>query len=169
MIDRISQYLDNAKLPVTVFLNLSKAFDAMNHEMLIKKLEYYGFTDTSLKWFRSYLHFKSLNLLKLEDIISLNVLKSYYKVCHGNLPVDVTNLFTRNAPGTTHKYDLRPSGIFKTPTVHTCMAERCIRLMLPKIINDTDPSVTEKLNTHRIYEVFESDKDPFLCCSLSDW
>ena len=92
--------------------------------------------------------FKSLNLLKLEDMFSLNVLKLYYKLCHDNLPVYVTNLFTRNAPGTTHYYDLRPSGIFKTPTVHTCIAEQCIRFMLPKIINDTDLSVTEKVNTH---------------------
>ena len=92
--------------------------------------------------------FKSLNLLKLEDMFSLNVLKLYYKLWHGNLPVYVTNLFTRNAPGTTHNYDLRTSGIFKTPTVHTCIAERCIRFMLPKIINDADPSVTEKVDTH---------------------
>ena len=376
LVDRISQYLDNGKLPVTVYLDLSKAFDTINNEILLKKLEYYGFTDTPLKWFRSYLHnrqqyvffngccstpktletgvpqgsipgpllfliymndikeackkfipilyaddtglvsslcsfyddkdeydineisrdindelscvqewlninklslnvsntkymifhhrqrnidefipdirindspiervtdfnflglqidqhlnwnahiqkssnkisrtlgvmnrlkrylptkilrvlynslilphlqygilswgfklsrlsklrkrairvitcgkfnahteplFKSLNLLKLEDMVSFNVLKLYYKLCHGNLPVYVTNLFTRNAPGTTHNYDLRPSGIFKTPTVHTCIAERCIRFMLPKIINDADPSVTEKVDTH---------------------
>ena len=87
--------------------------------------------------------FKSLNLLKLEDMFYHDVLKLYYKWCHGNLPVYVTNLYTRNAPGTTHNYDFRQSGKFKTPTVHTCIAERCIRFMLPKIINDTDPSVTE--------------------------
>ena len=92
--------------------------------------------------------FKSLNLLKLEDMVSFNVLKLYYKLCHGNLPVYVTNLFIRIAPGTTHNYDLTPSGIFKTPTVHTCIAERCIQFMLPKIINDADPSVTEKVDTH---------------------
>ena len=81
-------------------------------------------------------------------MFSLNVVELYYKLCHGNLPVYVTNLFTRNAPGTTHNYDLRPSGIFKTPTVHTCIAERCIWFMLPKIISDIDPSVTEKIDTH---------------------
>ena len=92
--------------------------------------------------------FKSLNPLKLDDLFSLNVLKLYYKFGHGNLSVYVTDLFTRIAPGSTHTYDLRPSGIFKTSTVHTCIAERCIRFMLPKIINDTDPSATEKVNTH---------------------
>ena len=51
-------------------------------------------------------------------------------------------------PGTTHDYDLRPSRILKMPTTHTCVAERCIRFILPKIINDTDPSVTDKVYTH---------------------
>ena len=56
MVDRISQYLDNSKLPITVYLDLSKAFDTINHEILLKKLKYYGFADTPLKWFESYLH-----------------------------------------------------------------------------------------------------------------
>ena len=86
-------------------------------------------------------------------MFSLNVLQLYYKLCHGNLPVYVTNLFTCNAPGTTHNHDLRPSGIFKTPTVHTCIAERCIRFMLPKIINDTDQTVTEKVDTIRFKDL----------------
>ena len=37
MVDRISQYLDNGKLPITVYLDLSKAFDTINHEILLKK------------------------------------------------------------------------------------------------------------------------------------
>ena len=80
--------------------------------------------------------------------VSLNVLKLYYKLCHGDLPVYITNLFTRIVPGSTHDYDLRPSGILKTPTVLTCVAERCVRFMLPKTINDADPSIIEKGYTH---------------------
>ena len=37
MADRISQYLDVGKLPITVYLDLSKAFDTINHEILLKK------------------------------------------------------------------------------------------------------------------------------------
>ena len=76
--------------------------------------------------------FKSQNLLKLEDMLYVSVLKLYYKLFHGNLPAYVTNLFTSVVPGTTHDYDLRPSGIFKMPTSHTCVAERCIRFILQK-------------------------------------
>ena len=43
MVDRISQYLDKSrylgKLPITVYLDLSKAFDTINHEILFKSFE----------------------------------------------------------------------------------------------------------------------------------
>ena len=54
--DRLSNYLDAGKVPVSVFLDLSKAFDTLNHTILIEKLRYYGLNDTSLNWFHSYLH-----------------------------------------------------------------------------------------------------------------
>ena len=34
LVDHISQHLANGKLPVTVYLDLSKAFDTINHEIL---------------------------------------------------------------------------------------------------------------------------------------
>ena len=47
--------MDQGKLNVVVFLDLAKAFDTVNHNILINKLNAYGIKSTSLTWFQSYL------------------------------------------------------------------------------------------------------------------
>ena len=55
MIDRISNNLDNRKLPISIFLDLSKAFDTLDYEILRYKLYHYGIRNSTLNWFKSYL------------------------------------------------------------------------------------------------------------------
>ena len=55
LIDRVLNDLDAKNNPITVFMDLSKAFDTLDHNILIHKLKYYGVNGTALAWFSSYL------------------------------------------------------------------------------------------------------------------
>ena len=55
MSDLVSGKLDTGQIPISIFLDLSKAFDTLDHTILLKKLQYYGFHGTALSWFQNYL------------------------------------------------------------------------------------------------------------------
>ena len=52
--NKISSAIDRHEIPAGVFLDLSKAFDTLDHEILFAKLEHYGICDVALKWIKSY-------------------------------------------------------------------------------------------------------------------
>ena len=55
LIDRLKQNIDEGHASLCVFIDLSKAFDTIDHNILLKKLKFYGLNGSSLKWFQSYL------------------------------------------------------------------------------------------------------------------
>jgi hypothetical protein len=55
LVDRVSNALDRGDYACGIFLDLSKAFDTVNHNILLNKLMAYGIRGNALKWFTSYL------------------------------------------------------------------------------------------------------------------
>ena len=55
LVEQIDQSSEKNEFTLGVFVDLSKAFDTVDHQILFKKLEYYGIVGNNLRWFENYL------------------------------------------------------------------------------------------------------------------
>ena len=62
IVEQIKKNMENNLYTCGVFVDLEKAFDTVNHEILIKKLEHYGIKGMYNDWIRSYLSNRSQSL-----------------------------------------------------------------------------------------------------------
>ena len=53
--EMIREALDNSNFACGIFIDLQKAFDTVDHQILLRKMEYYGIRGIANKWFKSYL------------------------------------------------------------------------------------------------------------------
>ena len=77
--DTLANAIDNKEYTMGVFIDLSKAFDTVNHEILLAKLQHYGIGGTPLKWFESYLSGR-------EQFVHFNGYSSSYKLVKCGVP-----------------------------------------------------------------------------------
>jgi hypothetical protein len=115
LVDRISNALENGECVIGLFLDLSKAFDTVDHHILLQKLHHYGVRGVAYSWFESYLSNRSqfviYNKVKSETsvikcgvpqgsilgpllfLLYINDLSTVSKACFSVLFADDTNLF----------------------------------------------------------------------------
>lgn len=75
--ERIRKCLDNGELACGVFIDLQKAFDTVDHKILLSKLNHYGIRGMANNWFKSYLSNRS-------QFVSIGSSNSSSKsICHG--------------------------------------------------------------------------------------
>ena len=55
LIEEITSQIDKRNVTIGVFIDLKKAFDTIDHEILLNKLEIYGLRGVALNWLKSYL------------------------------------------------------------------------------------------------------------------
>jgi retron-type reverse transcriptase len=55
LLDSITSSIDQRKFTVGIFIDLSKAFDSVNHKILLEKLQHYDIRGLALEWIKNYL------------------------------------------------------------------------------------------------------------------
>ena len=115
LLDKISEALDRGECVMGVFLDFSKAFDTVDHSILLRKMQKYGIQGLALRWFEDYLHdrkqYVTYNSYKSNQeaikcgvpqgsilgpllfLIYINDLSSVSEACFSILFADDTNMF----------------------------------------------------------------------------
>lgn len=123
LLENLLNALEKGESAVGIFLDFQKAFDTVNHEILLEKLEIYGIRGLALSWFASYLTNRSQCVIyngcesnhrcikcgvpqgsilgPLLFLIYINDLPSVSKLFMPILFADDTNLFCTNRNLTT--------------------------------------------------------------------
>jgi len=57
--DKITKAIEHNEYSRGIFLDLAKAFDTVDHNIVLTKLKHYGISGVAFDWFSSYLHNRS--------------------------------------------------------------------------------------------------------------
>ena len=104
--------IDKGLINGAAFLDLKKAFDSVDHALLLAKLKRYGVKKTSLHWWKSYLHQRK-QTCKINNVVS-------------NMQLKFTVVFLR-APTLVHRYLTYTLMIFLT--VYKQPRRPCLRIL----------------------------------------
>ena len=79
LIDKLTRALDNGKFVVGILLDFSKAFDTVDHDILLTKLSHYGIRGVPFLWFQGYLS-------KRQQFVTYNGVSSTVKTVKCGVP-----------------------------------------------------------------------------------
>ena len=76
LINNWLDHIDNGDLIGAMFFDLKKAFDIVDHLLLLKKLSLYKVSECSLNWFKSYLSNKTQCIVSGDTVSNMEMVKS---------------------------------------------------------------------------------------------
>ena len=76
LIDKIITKMDHNEIPLNIYLDLSKAFDTLDHNILLHKLSYYGIKGISLNLLKDYLTNRKQFVEFGENNSKLNIIRT---------------------------------------------------------------------------------------------
>ena len=79
LVDHLHNELDKKNVPIAIYMDLSKAFDTLDHNILLHKLKFYGVNGSELSWFESYLTHRY-------QYVEVNGVKSTYQTLATGVP-----------------------------------------------------------------------------------
>ena len=95
--------IDSGNFVISVFLDFKKAFDTVDHKILLSKLDFYGIRGVSHEWLKSYL--SERNQITVIDAITSSSSSISHGVPHGSVLCPLLFLIFIN--------DLPKSSLFK--------------------------------------------------------
>ena len=68
VVEDLLEAWNEGEFAICCFLDISKCYDTINHEILLQKLQTYGISNSELKWFRSYLCDRTMKVNFNDDL-----------------------------------------------------------------------------------------------------
>ena len=91
--------------------------------------------------------FKRLELLRIEDILDLNILKFFYKFKKGQVP-EYFKSYQIQTQDEKHGRDTRYNWLISTNRTRLMLSDKCLRNYIPHVLNSTPQSALDKVSTH---------------------
>jgi hypothetical protein len=78
--NEILKALNNKTLAGSIFCDLEKAFDSVNHDILLSKLSYYGISGKAKSLLKSYLQNRHQRVLITNSLLNSNTVSKWTKI-----------------------------------------------------------------------------------------
>ena len=80
LINEILNSLNNKFIVGGIVFDLEKAFDCLNHDVLLSKLQFYGINSISRLWFASYLQNRYMRVQITDEVLDQTTFSTWKKI-----------------------------------------------------------------------------------------